>query len=258
MGMARKAIMNTEITLTYLQLANILLVMVFLFLAFKLFEQKWSYRISKPHNWDEAVKKGEVSKELRKLERTYRDKVRFYTFWLQMERVKKGHVPGAFAELGVYKGETARIIHEMNPDRDLHLFDTFEGFAKEDLAVEKDSDGKYDTSNFSDTSVDDVRMYISGNEHIKFHKGHFPDSGVDVNETSYAFVHLDADLYQPTIAALNYFYPKLSPGGVIIIHDYNHTWEGIRRAVDEFSKTIPENFVEVADWNGSAMVVKNS
>jgi O-methyltransferase len=250
--------MNTEISLTLLQLSNILLVLVFLFLAFKLFEQRWSYRISKPHNWDEAVKKGDVSKDLRKLERTYRDKVRFYTFWLQLERIKDGNIPGALAEVGVYQGETARIIHEMNPNRDFHLFDTFEGFPEAALAAEKSTEGKYHVSNFSDTSIDGVKSYISGNDHLKFHPGYFPDSAADVTEGTYAFVHLDADLYQPTIEALSYFYPKLSPGGVIIIHDYNHTWEGVRRAVDEFSKTIPENFLEIADWNGSAIVVRNS
>lgn len=250
--------MNTELSLTVLELVNILLALVFLFLGFKLFEQKWSYRISKPHNWDEAVKKGVVSGRLRKLERTYRDKVRFYTFWLQIERIKRTRTPGAFAELGVYKGETARIIHEMSPDRDLHLYDTFEGFHEADLSAEKNKEDKYHTSNFSDTSLDQVKAYIQGNDRIKFHPGHFPKSAADVEEKSYAFVHLDADLYQPTLAALNYFYARLSPGGVIIVHDYNHTWEGVRTAVDAFSKTIPEAFVEVADWNGSAMVVKNS
>jgi O-methyltransferase len=250
--------MNTEITLTVLQLSNILLVVVFLFLAFKVFEQKWSYRISKPYRWDEAVKKGQVSHALRKLERTYRDRVRFYTFWLQLDRIKANNIQGAFAEVGVYRGETARIIHEMNAERDFHLFDTFQGFPEADLAVEKSGEGKYHSSNFSDTSVEEAKLYINGNDRLKFHPGYFPDSTAGADETSYAFVHLDADLYQPTIAALNYFYPRLSPGGVIIIHDYNHTWQGVRQAVDEFSKTIPENFVEIADWNGSTMVVRNS
>lgn len=250
--------MNTEVSLSLLQLTNILLVVMFLFLGFKLFEQKWSYRISKPHNWDEAIKKGGVSRGLKKLERTYRDKVRFYTFWLQIERIKRSNTLGAFAELGVYKGETARIIHEMSPGSDLHLFDTFDGFREADLSAEKSKDDKFNTSNFSDTSLDQVKAYINGNEHIFFHPGHFPGSAAHLEETSYAFVHLDADLYKPTMAALSYFYPRLSPGGVIIIHDYNHTWEGVRNAVDEFSKTIPETFTEISDWNGSTMLVKNS
>ena len=250
--------MTSAITLTSFQLVNIFLFLGLFFLAFKLWEQKWSYRISKPHKWDEAVKHGDVSGSLRKLERTYRDKVRFYTFWLQIERIRVNNISGAFAELGVYHGETARIIHAMNPERDLHLFDTFDGFRESDLAMEKSKDEKYNTSNFSDTSLAEVRKFVGGNDHVKFHPGHFPDSAAHIGAVNYAFVHLDADLYQPTLAALNYFYRRLSPGGVIIVHDYNHTWEGLRRAVDEFAKTIPENFVEIADWNGSTMVVKNS
>lgn len=251
-------IMTLAITLTFFQLANILLVLVFLFLGFKVFEQKWSYKISKPHNWDEAVKNGSVSNALKKIERTYHDKVRFYTFWLQIERIKNKKVPGSFAELGVYRGETAKIIHEIDPSRDLYLFDTFDGFSEEDLSVETSEEDKYNTSNFSDTSLPEVKDYIRGNEHVKFQSGYFPDSTANLDETIYSFVHLDADLYKPTKAALHYFYPKLSPGGVIIIHDYNHTWDGIRKAIDEFSQTIPESFVEISDWQGSAMLVKNS
>lgn len=250
--------MILAITLTLFQLINILLVLVFLFLGFKVFEQKWSYKISKPYNWDEAVKNGKVSGTLKKLERTYHDKVRFYTFWLQIERIKNNVIPGAFVELGVFKGETAKIIHEMDASRNLHLFDTFDGFREEDLSVENKKEGKYNTLNFSNTSLEEVKNHINGNDQVYYHAGYFPNSAKSLKETQFAFVHLDADLYQPTIAALNYFYPKLSDGGVIIIHDYNHTWDGIQKAVDEFSQSIPETFMEIADWQGSAMIIKNS
>jgi O-methyltransferase len=105
--------------------------------------------------------------------------------------------------------------------------------------------------------LDAVRGFIDGNENIHFHQGFFPDSAQNIKEVTYAFVHLDADLYQPTLAALKYFYPKLSAGGVIIIHDYNHTWDGIPKAIDEFSLAIPETFMEIADWQGSVMLLKN-
>jgi O-methyltransferase len=50
-----------------------------------------------------------------------------------------------------------------------------------------------------------------------------------LNDVLYALVNLDADLYNPTKAGLEYFYPHLSPGGVIFIHDYNHKWEGLMK-----------------------------
>ena len=102
-----------------------------------------------------------------------------------------------------------------------------------------------------------VRKYINGNENILFHKGPFPLTVEDLKEDQYAFVHLDADLYQPTLAALRYFYPKLSAGGVIIVHDYNHHWDGARKAVTEFMTEIPETLIEIADWQGSGLIVRN-
>ncbi|MBL4655163.1 MAG: class I SAM-dependent methyltransferase [Bacteroidia bacterium] len=250
--------MNLAITLDLFQVISILLVLVFLFLGFKVWELKWSYKLSKPHKWEEANRNGKISGNLKKLERTYRDKVRFYTFWLQIERLKNERILGDFAELGVYKGETAKIIHEMDSSRTFHLFDTFSGFDKQDLLLENSTDEKFSTSNFSDTNLEVVKRSINGNENVHFHPGYFPDSVKNLDETNYAFVHLDADLYKPTLAALNYFYPKLSTGGVIIIHDYNHTWNGIPKAVDEFVQSISETIVELADWQGSVMIVKSS
>ena len=239
------------------QLINILLLMTALFIGFRIIETTWSYKISKPYAWDTTVKEGTVPDLLKKIESRYRDKVRFYTFWFQIERLKKENVPGAFAEVGVYKGETARMIHAMDPSRVFHLFDTFTGFSKEDLQAEKSTEAKYSTENFSDTSIETVKAFIKGNEQIQFHAGYFPGTTQGLTEKSYAFVHIDADLYSPTIAALTYFYPKLSPGGVIMVHDYNHTWEGAERAIREFTAGIPEVLVEVCDWQGSILIVRN-
>ena len=234
-----------------------ILIIVFLFLGFKILESSWSYKISKPNKWEKEILSNTVSKKLKKIERTYRDKVRFYNFWFQIERLKRMKIEGAFVELGVWQGETAEIIHEMDKSRNLHLFDTFDGFDNKDLEKETNRDERYSTDNFSDTKLEEVKALFSESNNISFYKGYFPDTAKDLKEDKFAFVHLDADLYKPTIDALNYFYPKLSPGGVIIIHDYNHTWDGIRKALDEFMVTIPESLIEITDWQGSAMILKN-
>ena len=188
------------------------------------------------------------------MERTYRDKVRFYTFWLQIERLKNDHIEGSFAELGVYKGETARIIHLMDPSRRFLLFDTFSGFAKQDLDATGEEVNDVD---FSDTDIEQVRQFISGNENVIFHAGYFPETARNAGDEKFAFVHLDADLYAPTLAGLQHFYPRLQPGGVIMVHDYNHNWEGVTKAVNEFAATLAESVVPIADWQGSVMIVKN-
>ena len=56
--------------------------------------------------------------------------------WIQIKRIQRKGIPGSFAELGVYKGETARMIHLCAPERSLHLFDTFDGFPPGDLREE--------------------------------------------------------------------------------------------------------------------------
>jgi O-methyltransferase len=194
---------------------------------------------------------------LKSLEFQARDKVRFYTLWFQIERLKKNNIPGDFAELGVYKGVTANILYEMDKTRKLHLFDTFDGFDENDLKHEESVEDKFSTKEFSDTSVEAVRECINGGENVIFHVGHFPETTKGLENVNYALVNIDADLYVPTLEGLKYFYSRLSPGGIILVHDYNHTWDGARKAVDEFIQTIPESLLELPDWQGSALIVKN-
>ncbi len=234
------------------------LVLMLLFFAFRYLETFWSFKLDKPFRWEDGVKNKLVSEKLKLLERNYFDKIRFYSFWFQIERLKKENIKGDFAELGVHKGETAKIIYEMDPARKLHLFDTFAGFDAQDLQHEKIKGGKFTTKEFSDTDLETVRKEIDGGNQVVFYPGYFPKTAIGLEDTRFSFVHLDADLYLPTIEGLKFFYPKLSKGGVIIIHDYNHTWEGIKKALDEFLPTIPESLIELPDWKGSVMLVKNS
>ncbi len=243
--------------ITTFQLANIALVLVALFIVFKYLETFWSYKISKPYAWERAVKSKKLDKRLVRMERTFRDRVRFYNIWLQIERLKKNKIKGAFAELGVYKGETAKAIHLMDETRKLYLFDTFDGFSANDLKSESQNEARFTKEMFDDTSLEEVKIHVSGNDQVEFRKGYFPDTAEGLEKETFAFVHIDADLYKPTKAALNFFYPRLAEQGVIIIHDYNHNWNGIPKAVNEFIATIPESLIEIPDWQGSAMIIKN-
>ena len=71
---------------------------------------------------------------------------------------------GAFAGLGVHKGQTAKPIHALDSDRKSCLFDTFDGFSEKDLKQEIQSDGRFSTEMFADTTADQVRSFIHGNE----------------------------------------------------------------------------------------------
>lgn len=244
--------MNLSINFLYEILTFILVLLIYKYL-----ETFWSYKVYKPYKWEDAVKNKTISKKLISLEHGYYDKIRFYIMWFQIERLKNENIEGDFAELGVHKGETAKLIYEMDTARNLHLFDTFEGFNEKDLLQENKQGGKYTTKEFSDTDLESVKKQIDGGDRVIFHPGYFPSTSIGLENTKFSFVHLDADLYLPTIEALKFFYPRLSPGGVIIVHDYNHTWDGIKKAFDEFMPTIPESLIELPDWKGSVMIVKN-
>jgi O-methyltransferase len=176
---------------------------------------------------------------------------------LLLRTVIEHGVPGAFAEIGVYKGLTARLIHHYAPERALHLFDTFEGFTERSAAVELQSH-RQTTSLFSDTSLEAVRAFVhQRNENVLFHKGFFPESiPSSLFDHTFAFVHLDADLYDPIFQGLSFFYPRLSPRGMIVVHDYN-SWPGSRKAVDEFFRDKPELPIPMPDKSGSVLIVKS-
>ena len=103
-----------------------------------------------------------------------------------------------------------------------------------------------------------MKKYISQkNNNIQFHVGYFPESiPENFDEQRFAFVHLDADLYQPILEGLKFFYPRMSSKGMIVVHDYN-AWPGARKAVDEFFSDKSELPIPMPDKSGSALIVKN-
>jgi O-methyltransferase len=248
----------TFMHLPIFQLLNFSIILIVLIFLVKYLYDMFFGENYEPPAWEKARKERQFSRELLKAARNYPDKVRLYNFWLQIERINKDKVSGDFAELGVYKGESARLLHLMAPDRILHLFDTFEGFTGTDLQPETGEAATYSTNNFADTSLNKVLKKIGGDQgKLKIHAGYFPQSAAGLEETTFALVNLDADLYNPTKAGLEYFYPRLSPGGIIFIHDYNHKWEGLVKAVDEFAATIPEQLILLPDLDTTVMILKN-
>lgn len=186
------------------------------------------------------------------------DNVRRDMLLLLCKSIADRKVNGSIAELGVFKGQSARLFHHYFPDRKLYLLDTFSGFPKKDVDKEKSVTGLSTTEDhFSNTGIDLVRKIIKpSTDNIHFIKGYFPDSVTnELKNDRFALVHLDADLYQPTISGLQFFYPKLNPGGFIIVHDYN-AWPGARTAVDEYcqeQKLLP---IPMPDKSGSCVLIK--
>ncbi len=186
------------------------------------------------------------------------DYVRYGTLDLTCRAILEHDVAGAVAELGVYQGDFALLMHSHLPDRPIHLFDTFEGFDKRD--VEPDARNAFVNKfhDFANTSRDAVASRFPVQADVVLHPGWFPESAADMDDTPFALVSLDTDLYQPILAGLQWFWPKLSPGGYILVHDYNNgSFKGAKAAVTDFMSTTPNAaFCPIPDAGGTAVIGK--
>jgi O-methyltransferase len=185
------------------------------------------------------------------------DFCRMMSLQLAAERIIVKNVPGAIAEVGVYRGEFAAVLNQLFSDRTLYLFDTFEGFSGNDLLDGKEGEhSQAAVGDFENTNVELVMSRMARPEKVIVLKGYFPASTEGLEDT-FALVSLDVDLYKPTVAGLDYFYPRLVKGGCIFIHDYNNRrYKGVRKAVDEFTEANGVPLVQLPDFAGTAVLPK--
>jgi hypothetical protein len=183
------------------------------------------------------------------------DLPRLYALLLNIKQVLNDGIGGDMAELGVYRGNSAALLayYARIHRRRVLLFDTFQGFDRRDLVGGDESR----PIEFDDTSLARVRDLV-GKRDVRFVQGRFPQSiAPDLFMSRFCLAHIDCDLYEPAKAALEFFYPRISPGGLLIVHDYgNPHWDGMKRAVDEYCCEIPEKPIIVGDKSGTAMIRK--
>jgi hypothetical protein len=154
------------------------------------------------------------------------------------ELFSEKNIRGSVAEGGVYRGNFSCEINRVFPDKRLYLFDTFLGFDEKDMKFEyahKFSESR-EKNHFMETSEELVISKLPHPEKAIIRKGYFPETAQGLEET-YCFVNLDFDLYQPILAGLEYFYPRMVKGGIILVHDYfSEEYKGVKEAVSEFEK----------------------
>ena len=193
------------------------------------------------------------------------DRARQYTMtsperlWALMQSVRyvvANDIPGDFVECGVWRGGSAMTIAmQLNElgigDRDLWLYDTFEGMTNPTDADVDARTGRTAKLLLSKTiktaaagnnvwciaSLDDVRANIQSTgypmERVHFKEGDVTVTLAENPPQMISLLRLDTDWYESTKAELDALFPALVPGGVCIIDDYGH-WAGARRAVDEY------------------------
>jgi hypothetical protein len=160
-------------------------------------------------------------------------------------------VPGDTAECGVYEGAGSYLICEMNAAsqkhrRHHHIFDSFEGVS---------APSKFDGASWSKGDMargeDLVRRNLAGHEAFTLYKGWIPERFGDVADRRFSFVHIDVDLYEPTLASLRFVYDRMGERGIIVCDDYGFTTcPGATLAVHEFLDDKPEKMVALTGGGG--------
>jgi hypothetical protein len=177
-------------------------------------------------------------------------------------------IPGDIVECGVWKGGSmmavARTLMELGTVRRIHLFDTFEGMT-DPTDVDKDlfnqrADALLRPGN-KQTNVywaygpfEEVKRNLASTGYdpsqLVFVKGPVEQTLPAHAPERIALLRLDTDWYESTYHEMVHLYPRLSPGGVLIVDDYGH-WKGCRKAVDQY---IEENRLRIlltrSDYTG--------
>jgi hypothetical protein len=167
----------------------------------------------------------------------------------------RADVPGAVVECGVWKGGSMMaaaltLLRLGAADRDLYLFDTFQGMpppTDEDVFSAYDGysprrhwrrrqrEGAHNTWHY--VPVEQVRAALLSTgypaERVHLVEGRVEETLPSGAPERIAVLRLDTDWYASTKHELEHLYPRLSPGGALILDDYGH-YEGARRAVDEY------------------------
>lgn len=158
------------------------------------------------------------------------------------------------AEAGVFAGGTARLICSAKGQAPLHLFDVFESLQSASSAhasTPREDELRRHFGAVHGTRAG-VERLLAPYEGVHFHQGVFPATTAGLEGERFSFVHLDLDLEPSTRDALEFFHPRLVPGGIILGDD--HQTPPVRRAFDAYFRGRPDACVELP-W-GQVMVVK--
>jgi hypothetical protein len=159
-------------------------------------------------------------------------------------------IPGDTAECGALRGSTSYLIckaNEASPQRRTHyIFDSFSGLSGPDA-----KDGPYWRAGDLSSSEEILIHNLADCRNYTVLKGWIPDRFPEVADRRFSFVHIDVDLYQPTRDSLEFFYPRMNDGGIIIVDDFAcSVCPGATRAVEEALSDKPEQMISLSDGGG--------
>ncbi len=186
------------------------------------------------------------------------DLVRIWSMVLNAKHVLAKST-GSVAELGVYQGQSSALLSFFARmfERKMYLADTFQGFAESQY---EEGMGAGKQAAFKDVTLDSARSVVGDYEGNRWIVGVFPDSVTpEMRADTYSFVSIDFDIYEPIAQGLAFFWPRMTPGGMIFVHDYSSGhWPGAARAVDEFCARNGVAACLLPDFAGSYVITRQA
>jgi O-methyltransferase len=138
--------------------------------------------------------------------------------------------PGAFVEVGVFRGGSAQLLYDIARAKGakLHLFDTFSGMpiSNPELGDKHKVDDEFDVTS---AELDTMRAAMPLAE---FHIGTYPETDPGASLGPIAFIHCDCDQYKSYRAVIDLMWPRVVTGGILLFDDYPYL-AGAKRAVEE-------------------------
>ena len=203
---------------------------------------------------------------------------RMYALYQAVKYVVRSPVPGAIVECGVWRGGSSMLaalalLEEGVSDRELWLYDTYEGMAEpgehdrdfRGVAAKElleGADRQDEQSVWCYSSLDAVQRNMASTGYpasrIRYVQGKVEDRIPAEMPGEIALLRLDTDFYESTYHELRHLFPRIAPGGILIIDDYGH-WEGARRATDQFFREIDQTvLLHRIDYTGRIAVVQRA
>jgi O-methyltransferase len=181
-----------------------------------------------------------------------------WRMWILTSVAKQASkLPGSIAEFGVYRAGCARMILEtagVAPGGRYHLFDTFAGIPDSQLTEQETEAGC--AGRLQDTSVDYVRRRLDRwSDLLVFHVGDLFDTLPETETGDLSLVHIDLNTSEPTRVAMEYSYPRLVPGGIVVFDDYGWGEESDQRdVIEDMCTSLPESLIALP--SGQAVLTK--
>jgi len=154
------------------------------------------------------------------------------------------NIDGDSIEVGVYSGGTARVICKTLPNKVVHLFDRF---AKGLPPVSEFEEGSRFQEGILACGIDIVKNFLRDCPNARYYEGWFPDTTIDMpDDVRFSFAHFDGDHYQTLVNFLDYVYPRMNKGGIILFDDYKYyELPGVEKGLTDFLMDKPETITEL-------------